>query len=255
MQDQAGNSILLYYILYVPKLGVNLLSGKRMCKKGLQGSFDRHGLYMHDKDGKLVIEAPGKGGVYVVKHIAKGLHEFALSAMCQRYEHETACPSRVSELTGPDLPVQDVDCDQGFPMPGMLNHDPADEDNCDHTDPRDHKVKMYKLWHRRFAHLGSAKLRDLHKVTTLSKPIPIVKEEGHVCEVCALTKFRNKRGHQVSERKAAILNLISIDICGPLPLSYAGYSYFLEIVDNHLWRTWTIPLKRRSDAPQALEEW
>ena len=54
-----------------------------MCKKGLQGSFDRHGLYMYDKDGKLVIEASGKGSVYVVKHITKGLHEFALSAMCQ----------------------------------------------------------------------------------------------------------------------------------------------------------------------------
>ena len=89
----------------------------------------------------------------------------------------------------------------------------------------------------------------------MSKSIPIVKEKGHVCEVCALTKFRNKRGHQVSERKAAILNLVSIDICGPLPLSYAGYSYFLEIVDNHLQKIWTIPLKRRSDAPQALKEW
>ena len=90
---------------------------------------------------------------------------------------------------------------------------------------------------------------------TLSKPIPIVKEEGHVCEVCALTKFRNKRGHQVSERKTAILNLILIDICGPLPLSYTGYSYFLKIVDNHLWRTWTILLKHQSDAPQTLKEW
>ena len=93
MQDQTGNSILLYYILYVSKLGVNLLSGKWMCKKGLQGSFDCHELYMHDKDGKLVIETSGKGSVYVVKHIAKGLHEFALSAMCQQYEHETVCSS------------------------------------------------------------------------------------------------------------------------------------------------------------------
>ena len=30
-----------------------------------------------------MLEAPQKGGVYVVKHIAKGLDEFALSAMCQ----------------------------------------------------------------------------------------------------------------------------------------------------------------------------
>ena len=130
-----------------------------MCKKGLWGSFDTQGLYMHNGNGKLMLEAPQKGGVYVVKHIAKGLDEFALSAMCQQCEHETACSSQVTELMGPDLPVQDVNCDQGFsmpsmqnqslafPMPGTLNHDLADEDNCDHTDSRDHKVKMYELWH------------------------------------------------------------------------------------------------------------
>ena len=105
MQDQTGNSILLYYILYVSKLEVNLLSEKWMCEKGLQGSFDHHELYMHDKDDKLVIETSGKGSVYVVKHITKSLHEFALSAMCQQYEHETVCSSWVSKLTGPDLSV------------------------------------------------------------------------------------------------------------------------------------------------------
>ena len=137
----------------------------------------------------------------------------------------------------------------------MLNHDSADENNCDHTDSRDHKIKMYKLWHWCFAHLGSVKLCNLHKIMTLSKSIFIVKKKDHICEVCALTKFRNKREHQVSERKTAILNLISIDICGPLPLSYTDYSYFLKIVDNHLWRTWIIPLKCWSDAPQTLKEW
>ena len=76
---------------------------------------------------------------------------------------------------------------------------------------------------------------------------------GHT--VTALTKFRNKRGHQVSERKVTILNLVSIDICEPLSLSYAGYSYLLKIVDNHLWKIWTILLKHWSDAPQTLKEW
>ena len=137
----------------------------------------------------------------------------------------------------------------------MLNHDLADEDNCDHTDSRDHKIKMYKLWHWCFVHLDSVKLCDLYKVMTLSKSILIIKEKDHVCEVCTLTKFRNKREHQVSERKTAILNLISIDICEPLSLSYTDYSYFLKIVDNHLWRTWIISLKCQSDVSQTLKKW
>ena len=40
MRDHRGNSVLLSSVLYVPKLEVNLLSDRRMCEKGLQGSFD-----------------------------------------------------------------------------------------------------------------------------------------------------------------------------------------------------------------------
>ena len=191
----------------------NLLSGKWMCKKGLQGSFDTQELYMHNRDGKLVLETPQKGGVYVVKHIAKRLHKFALSAMCQQCEHETACSSQVIKLMSSDLPVQNVNCDQEFFMSSMWNHgltffmlsmpnhNSADENNCDCTDSRDHKIKMYKLWHWCFAHLGSAKLHNLHKVTTLSKSILIVKEKDHVCEVCVLVKIEQDtdrlKHHQV----------------------------------------------------------
>src|SRR5207248_1857220 len=35
----------------------------------------------------------------------------------------------------------------------------------------------YNLCHRRFAHLGAEKLRTLHKVTTLEKPIPIAQDK------------------------------------------------------------------------------
>ena len=245
IQDQTENFILLYYILYVSKLDINLLSEKQMCKKDLWRSFNTQELYMHNENDKLVLETSQKGDIYVVKYIAKRLDEFALSATCQWCEHETAYFSQVTELMSSDLSVQNVNCDQEFLMFSMWNHDlaflmssmsnhnSADEDNCDCTDSRDHKIKMYELWHWHFVHLDSVKLCNLHKIMTLSKSILIVKKKDHVCEVCALTKFRNKRGHQVSERKTAILNLVSIDICESLFLSYTDYSYFLKIVDNY----------------------
>jgi len=240
MRDHGGNSVLLSSVLYVPNLGVNLLSGRRMCEKGLQGSFDQQSLYMHDKFGKEMLKAHERGGVYIVEKIAKGLDEFALfSAM----RHDS---------------TSSMNIDTAFPSvdTGNSSMNAANEsaivNEVDYSQP---SVKTYKLWHRRFAHLGPAKLRDLHKVTTLKKPIPIVHDQENVCEVCALTKFNNRKGHEISEHKAAILNLISVDICGPLPLSRDGYAYFLEIVDNHSRKTWTIPLKRREDAPEALRKW
>lgn len=81
------------------------------------------------------------------------------------------------------------------------------------------KIKLFRLWHRRFRHLGKQKLAELHKVTTLIEPIPTIAEEDYVYKVCALTKIKNKKGHYVSNRKAVSLLLISIDVCGPLPES------------------------------------
>ena len=115
--------------------------------------------------------------------------------------------------------------------------------------------EKFKLWHQRFAHLGAAKLQDLHKVTTLKKSIPTTTDPGSVCEVCALTKMTNKRGHYISPQKSNILDLVSIDICGPLPTSWAGYRYFLEIIDNHSRRTWLSFLKDRSGAIPELQKW
>ena len=105
MQDQIRNFILLYYILYVSKLDINLLSEKQMCKKDLWKSFNTWELYMHDENDKLMLETSQKDDIYVVKYIAKRLDEFALSVMCQWCEHKTACSSQVTELTDSDLSV------------------------------------------------------------------------------------------------------------------------------------------------------
>lgn len=46
--DRYSNSIPLSSVLYVPRLGVNLLSGRQACKNGLKGSFDDQSLYLKD---------------------------------------------------------------------------------------------------------------------------------------------------------------------------------------------------------------
>jgi len=251
MRDRHGNSVKLFSVLHVPKLGVNLLSGRRMCEKGLQGSFDDKGLYMHDKREKQMIEALECEGVYIVERIANGLDEFALLSAMQRDTSSAFSATHSSmNLDG------SMNLDHPAPHTNVIHHEnEAEVDHGQLSSANDKSFKLYKLWHRRFAHLGSAKLRQLHKITTLEKPIPINDSHENVCEVCALTKFINKREHNVSDRKTSILALISIDICEPLPLSLDSESYFLEIVNNHSRKTWCIPLKQRSDAPDALRKW
>ena len=52
-----GGVINLSNVLYIPNLGVNLLSGAALCNIGLQGSFDKQALYIHNKKGSLVLKA------------------------------------------------------------------------------------------------------------------------------------------------------------------------------------------------------
>ena len=86
--------------------------------------------------------------------------------------------------------------------------------------------------HRRFNHLGPEKIRNLHKVTTISAPIKIPTER-EICEVCALTKMKNRIPKTLSEHKDHKLALIQFDIAGPFPKTIRGNRYFLLIIDNY----------------------
>src|SRR5205814_3214083 len=83
--------------------------------------------------------------------------------------------------------------------------------------------EIYILWHRQFSHLGPKKIRNLHKISTLSKPIkvPVNRE---LCRVCALTKMKNKIPKELSPHKQARLALIQFDIAGPFPTSLLQYA-------------------------------
>jgi len=49
-----GSSMVLADVLYVPRLGINLLSGRRMCQMGLEGAFDAENLYFKDRKKKVI---------------------------------------------------------------------------------------------------------------------------------------------------------------------------------------------------------
>ena len=77
-----GNEALLVNILYVPLLGVNLLSGRKLCQRGLIRHFNERHLWLDDKQGKRVIQAKEYRGVYIVLAITKGFEETAFTITC-----------------------------------------------------------------------------------------------------------------------------------------------------------------------------
>ena len=52
-----------------------------------------------------------------------------------------------------------------------------------------------------------------------------------------------------------LLESISVDICGPLPISLSGMRYFMEIVDQRSRRAWVYPTRDRKDAVRLFQHW
>lgn len=258
-------------VLYVSELEINLLSEKRLCEKKLRESFDTEELYIHNEQDKQMLRAQDRDDVYIVNKIAAKLDEFALMTIITRSievdQVASIALSALMNLTNQSLDHSDSitqssdhDMNDNFYNDSMNINSINDAFsstrafNSDiHADSKT-KLKIYKLWHRRFAHLDSTKLRNLHKITTLKKSIFII-EDHDSCKVCALIKLCNKRNHTVVERKLIILTLIFMNICESLSVSRLKYEYFLEIVNNHSRRIWILFLRQRSDAVEALRKW
>ena len=249
-----GGCVQLKNTLFVPKLGVNLLSGFRLCNSGLRGNWDDRHLYLYNKQGTEVIRASRSGGVYIVDKVAKGIdhayysgdpngHESAFT----NYEHQNSASEMSEEESG-----SQINSARRTPKSGHgSSRGDVQETEEELTESQQAR---YQLWHRRFGHLGPEKLRSIHKSVDIKKPIPIPATRC-ICQVCQLTKMRNRVSKKLSPWNDELLGLISIDIAGPFPPSLTGNIYFLEIVENSTRKVWIIPMKSKDAAIEKLNQW
>jgi hypothetical protein len=96
---------------------------------------------------------------------------------------------------------------------------------------RTENLARYRLIYKRFAHLRLEKLRNLHKVITLKRPV-LVPVDREIYRVCKLIKLRNRTNKALLLWKEAILALVLVDIAGPFLPMIRGNKYFIQIVDN-----------------------
>ena len=275
----SGRVVLLKDVLFVPKLGVNLLSSQRICSQPyVKGSFDSQRMYF-TRGNEKIMRADIQGGIYIVSWLAKGLEEtaFYVTAPIETNQRFLRTVVKESSLLRPLQEARKAKLETSNAIPAKSNNDvvnPSSIKHCNHqayvgdsqsenlssTDEKRESPetvrKRFELWHRRFAHCDPEKLRYLHKVTDLKQKIQIPSNANRKpCEVCKLSKLRNRIRKELSPWKDSILELISIDACGPLPRTLKGNEYFGQIVDNATRKAWVIPAKSRSDLVRLLRVW
>ncbi|GFX86333.1 retrovirus-related Pol polyprotein from transposon TNT 1-94 [Trichonephila clavipes] len=106
-----------------------------------------------------------------------------------------------------------------------------------------------EIWHQRFCHVNNDYLVKTSKNDSV-KGLPRLNDNGKThCTPCKLAKSKRvsfkKTGAVRSKRP---LELLHMDLCGPMPTeSQGGNKYFLSIIDDYSRKVTVFPIRNKSD--------
>ncbi|GFX17176.1 retrovirus-related Pol polyprotein from transposon TNT 1-94 [Trichonephila clavipes] len=106
-----------------------------------------------------------------------------------------------------------------------------------------------EIWHQRFCHVNNDYLVKISKNDSV-KGLPRLTDNGKThCIPCKLAKSKRvsfkKTGAVRSKRP---LELLHMDLCGPMPTeSQGGNKYFLSIIDAYSRKVTVFPIRNKSD--------
>jgi hypothetical protein len=220
--------------LFVPRLGANLLSIPKLTMSGLTATISAKKMefFQNNEPDNVIIRAE------------KLANDNLFTAIWAKTDHEQA------------YIVEEPDHDTQADIEEMASSEIANPSEAHQRKARITLSKQeYVTWHRRLGHISAQKMRTLYTATTMKKAVPTKYASEEICDVCAVTKMKKRRTRTAAMRKLRPLELVSIDISGDFDLSFDGFKYFLEIVDNHSRFCWIIPLRTKHEAIEELEKW
>ena len=104
------------------------------------------------------------------------------------------------------------------------------------------------FWHKRFCHQSFYTLQEMIR-GNLVKGLPQFRNPNEVCAHCISGKHSRASFLPSSYRALSVLELLHMDICGPIsPQTIGGKRYFLLIVDDYSRCMWVALLKEKSEA-------
>ncbi|GFX27189.1 retrovirus-related Pol polyprotein from transposon TNT 1-94 [Trichonephila clavipes] len=112
-----------------------------------------------------------------------------------------------------------------------------------------HFVGTKEIWHQRFCHVNNDYLVKTSKNDNV-RGLPRLTDNGKThCIPCKLAKSKRvsfkKTGAVRSKRP---LELLHMDLCGPMPTeSQGGNKYFLSIIDDYSRKVTVFPIRNKSD--------
>jgi transposase InsO family protein len=116
-----------------------------------------------------------------------------------------------------------------------------------------------ELWHARFGHLGYdglARLAAGGMVSGMHVGRDAFEAAGkHVCDTCVLGKQTKLPFHASSSQCTGVLQLVHMDVCGPMPVpSLGGSMYVATFLDDYSKLSVVRPVAAKSDVGAVVKE-
>lgn len=99
------------------------------------------------------------------------------------------------------------------------------------------------LWHARLGHPGKKKLLKIFPGQQFTE-----------CESCILSKGL-RTSHKVLNKNYDFLEMVSADLIGPLPCSFSGYKYVLNVIEHCTNFSCVYPFKEKTEVSRLLGEY
>ncbi|CAI5483669.1 unnamed protein product [Closterium sp. Yama58-4] len=109
--------------------------------------------------------------------------------------------------------------------------------------------------HQRLGHVAMPLLKQLEKDGAVKGLKLNGQPPDDNCEICLLSKFTRFPFHSVAGRSKKPLELVHMDLVGPLPVQgHKEERYFFKIVDDWSKLMWVYPLKQKNNAISTLRD-
>jgi hypothetical protein len=239
----------LQNVLYVPKLGVNLLSLGLITSKGATLFFNKHNCTIHSSNGFLLARSKYKEGISVF---------YAKSSDTNSIRAFNTSTSRIEETEDSDLDLIDPDATDNREDLGNYNLESNSSSPNDNTSSNSNKEQpvvndnTIELLHKGLGHINLKaikKLKDNAKGVTLDlEDIDTASTSLDNCEICIQAKLTKNISKLPSTKVSSYLDLFYIDIGGPIkPKTFGGYKYYITFRDSYTKYLVVKLLKSRKD--------
>jgi transposase InsO family protein len=120
------------------------------------------------------------------------------------------------------------------------------------------RVPDVETWHRRLGHCNNRTIIDMARQGVVTGMPIDLSSAPPACDHCILGKQTRSSVPKLREGAKATRRLerVFVDLCGPLPcMSRSGHLFSLNIIDDFSSYVWSIPVRAKSDAAIALQNW